>query len=276
RVRIGGQRQLQTGIRHAFQGRQDTIQRAHQMCQLAFDRQHVEASFVLPEIDVVERQTARRGGKQGRQPLLGMSATDTLCPCVLLWQMLMPEVGIEAQIQDGTVQVEPHRIHPLPIHHGFGLRYHAPSFFSHLPEYCIAMPNPVDLLPAVCRIAAAAGRATLSIYHSDFAVDTKANDSPLTQADVAAHRLIADGLQQLTPAWPQLSEEGSAITYATRRQWTRYWLIDPLDGTREFVNRNDQFTINIALIEHQQPVLGVVYAPVYDTLWYGSVAGGAY
>src|SRR5699024_8311291 len=120
------------------------------------------------------------------------------------------------------------------------------------------------------------GRATLSIYHSDFAVDTKANDSPLTQADVAAHRLIADGLQQLTPAWPQLSEEGSAITYATRRQWTRYWLIDPLDGTREFVNRNDQFTINIALIEHQQPVLGVVYAPVYDTLWYGSVAGGAY
>lgn len=138
------------------------------------------------------------------------------------------------------------------------------------------MTTTAELLPAVCRIARAAGQATLPIYHSDFAVQTKADDSPLTQADLTAHRIINEQLTQLTPDWPQLSEEAADIDFATRRQWSRYWLIDPLDGTREFVNKNDQFTVNIALIDNGQPVLGAVYAPVYDTLWYGVADSGAY
>lgn len=140
----------------------------------------------------------------------------------------------------------------------------------------IVMTELADLLPAVCRIAIDAGKATLPIYHSDFDVQTKDDHSPLTQADLAAHRVIQQGLAELTPEWPQLSEEAADIDFDTRCQWDRYWLVDPLDGTREFVKRNDQFTVNIALINRQQPVLGVVYAPVYDTLWYGAQGIGAF
>src|SRR5690625_4712170 len=109
------------------------------------------------------------------------------------------------------------------------------------------MTESAELLSAIGRLAIKAGQATLPIYHSDFDVETKADDSPLTQADLAAHKIIEQGLSELTPDWPQLSEEGSAIDFGQRRQWSRYWLVDPLDGTREFVNKNDQFTINIAL-----------------------------
>lgn len=133
-----------------------------------------------------------------------------------------------------------------------------------------------ELLDAVARIAREAGAATLPIYRSDFDVTTKDDDSPLTQADLAAHRIIAAGLSELTPDTSQLSEEGADIDYDTRSEWREYWLIDPLDGTREFVNRNDQFTINIALIEDGRPVLGVVHAPALDTLWCGAAGLGAF
>ncbi|HET7312916.1 3'(2'),5'-bisphosphate nucleotidase CysQ [Salinisphaera sp.] len=133
-----------------------------------------------------------------------------------------------------------------------------------------------ELLDTVCRIAVEAGAETLPIYRSDFDVATKDDDSPLTQADLAAHRAIVAGLSELAPDTPQLSEEGAEIDYDTRSEWREYWLIDPLDGTREFVNRNDQFTINIALIEDGRPVLGVVYAPALDTLWFGATGMGAF
>jgi len=133
-----------------------------------------------------------------------------------------------------------------------------------------------DLLDDVCDIAIAAGQKTLPIYYSDFEVETKDDDSPLTQADLAAHRSIKAALSALTPDTPQLSEEGADIDFDTRRAWSTYWLIDPLDGTKEFVNRNDQFTINIALIVDHEPVLGVVYAPVLDTLWCGARDIGAF
>ncbi|MES1929743.1 3'(2'),5'-bisphosphate nucleotidase [Salinisphaera dokdonensis CL-ES53] len=133
-----------------------------------------------------------------------------------------------------------------------------------------------ELLDNVCDIAVEAGQKTLPIYYSDFDVETKADDSPLTQADLAAHRSIHAALSALTPDTPQLSEEAADIDFATRREWSTYWLIDPLDGTKEFVNKNDQFTINIALIVDHEPVLGVVYAPVLDTLWFAARAIGAF
>ena len=132
-----------------------------------------------------------------------------------------------------------------------------------------------QLLDAVCDIAVEAGQKTLPIYHSDFDVQTKDDDSPLTQADLAAHRHIKAGLERLTPDTPQLSEEGAAISFEQRSAWSEYWLIDPLDGTKEFVNKNDQFTVNIALIRDHRPVLGAVYAPVLDTLWFAAVGIGA-
>lgn len=115
-------------------------------------------------------------------------------------------------------------------------------------------------------IAREAGAAIMEVYGADFSVDTKDDRSPLTAADLAAHRIIQRGLSQMTPGVPVLSEEGANIDWATRRQWTRYWLVDPLDGTREFIKRNGEFTVNIALIEHGVPVLGIVYAPVLDYL----------
>ncbi|WP_423823162.1 3'(2'),5'-bisphosphate nucleotidase CysQ [Salinisphaera sp. SPP-AMP-43] len=133
-----------------------------------------------------------------------------------------------------------------------------------------------ELLDSVCRIAVDAGARTLPIYQGDFDVETKDDDSPLTQADLAAHHAIAAALTELSPDTPQLSEEGSEIPYDTRSEWREYWLIDPLDGTREFINKNDQFTINIALIQDGRPVLGAVYAPALDTLWFGAAELGAW
>ena len=133
-----------------------------------------------------------------------------------------------------------------------------------------------ELLDAICAIAVEAGQATLPIYHSDFEVETKADDSPLTQADLAAHRVIAERLTAAFADTPQLSEDAAAVDYDTRAEWREYWLIDPLDGTREFVNKNDQFTINIALVRDGRPVLGVVYAPAMDTLWFGADTLGAF
>ncbi len=133
-----------------------------------------------------------------------------------------------------------------------------------------------ELVPAVLDIAHSAGRRILDIYESDFAVEAKEDRSPLTEADLASHREIVGGLKQLTPDVPVLSEESGAIPYDERRQWSDYWLVDPLDGTKEFIKRNGEFTVNIALIREGRPVLGVVHVPVKDTDYYGADGIGAY
>lgn len=121
-----------------------------------------------------------------------------------------------------------------------------------------------------------AGRQVLDIYAQDFSVETKEDDSPLTQADMAAHRALSGLLQGLTPEIPVLSEESEDIPFATRRQWSSYWLIDPLDGTKEFIKKNGEFTLNLALIENGVPVFGIVYAPVLGTTWWGDAEIGAF
>ncbi len=125
--------------------------------------------------------------------------------------------------------------------------------------------------PAVA-LAEAAGCAIMAVYAKAFAVESKDDRSPLTAADLASHRLLVDGLEALTPSVPVLSEESLAIPAAERLAWPRLWLVDPLDGTREFVKRNGEFCVCIALIEHGVPVLGVVHAPVTSVTW-SAVAG---
>jgi 3'(2'), 5'-bisphosphate nucleotidase len=125
-------------------------------------------------------------------------------------------------------------------------------------------------------IARAAGEAIMAIYSSDFAVQTKADASPLTAADLAAQQVIMDGLLALDPVLPVLSEEAKALAWSERQHWSRYWLVDPLDGTREFVKRNGEFTVNIALIDQQQTVLGVVLAPVTGELYIAERGQGAW
>lgn len=136
----------------------------------------------------------------------------------------------------------------------------------------------LELLDAVNEIAIAAGAEILDVYNSDqaIAVTTKSDDSPLTDADRRANRLIVERLAMLTPEIPLLSEESDAIDFSVRKSWQRYWLIDPLDGTKEFVNRNGEFTVNIALIEDGRAVAGVVYVPVSSVCYFGGVGIGAW
>jgi len=124
------------------------------------------------------------------------------------------------------------------------------------------------VVDGICKIARLAGAKILEIYQRDFAVQIKADASPLTEADLAAHQIIAAGLAQLTPEIPVLSEEDADMEWAQRKNWQQFWLVDPLDGTKEFINKNGEFTVNIALIEEGRPVLAVVYAPVLDKLYF--------
>ena len=134
-------------------------------------------------------------------------------------------------------------------------------------------PEPARQIGAIARAAAA---AILQVYHGDFTVQTKGDDSPLTAADLAAQRVIVAGLATLQEQLPVLSEEAKALPWSERRHWARYWLVDPLDGTREFVKRNGEFTVNIALIEGHQPALGVVLAPVTGDLYAAARGIGAW
>ena len=124
---------------------------------------------------------------------------------------------------------------------------------------------------AIAEIAADAGKAILGIYEEDFEVIQKEDASPLTKADLAANRIICECLARLTPDIPILSEESSEIAYEARSDWTQHWLVDPLDGTKEFINRNGEFTVNIALIRQHNPVLGVVHVPVSGITYTGLV-----
>ncbi len=134
------------------------------------------------------------------------------------------------------------------------------------------------LLDQLIKISKDAGSAILEVYETeDFGVETKSDDSPLTRADLAAHNIIIAGLGEVAPEIPVLSEESDEITFEERSQWQRYFLVDPLDGTKEFINRNGEFTVNIALIENGLAIAGVVYVPVKDVTYAGdSVAGIAF
>ena len=131
------------------------------------------------------------------------------------------------------------------------------------------------LIEPIVDISHRAGEAILGVYDTDFDVEHKDDESPLTKADLASHRTIVNGLKTLTPAIPIISEESGLPAFEQRSQWKTYWLIDPLDGTKEFVNRNGEFTVNIALIDNTRPVLGVVYVPVTGMTYVGCHGHGA-
>jgi 3'(2'), 5'-bisphosphate nucleotidase len=132
------------------------------------------------------------------------------------------------------------------------------------------------LIDRVNEIAMDAGHTIMKIYATDFRVQHKADLSPVTEADIAANNVIVSGLNALAPKLPILSEESEEAHFTERSKWQSYWLVDPLDGTREFVKRNGEFTVNIALIEQHRPILGVVYAPVDNVLYYACHGMGAY
>lgn len=137
-----------------------------------------------------------------------------------------------------------------------------------------------NLILATLRAAKRAGEAILEVYDSDFAVGQKDDKSPLTLADKRSHETITGVLEQTitvnNSTVPILSEEGRDIPYDERKKWEYFWLVDPLDGTKEFVRRNGEFTVNIALIHKHKPVLGIVYIPVKDVFYFAAINFGTY
>ncbi|KIO36005.1 3'(2'),5'-bisphosphate nucleotidase CysQ [Shewanella sp. cp20] len=134
-----------------------------------------------------------------------------------------------------------------------------------------------EWLGELVEIAKAAGEAIMQVYASEqMDIQAKADDSPVTAADLASHKVIVEALARLTPEIPVMSEEAADIPWETRKQWQQYWLIDPLDGTKEFIKRNGEFTVNIAFIDKGRALAGVVYAPVLDKCYYGALHLGAW
>jgi 3'(2'), 5'-bisphosphate nucleotidase len=135
-----------------------------------------------------------------------------------------------------------------------------------------------ELRSAVVDLVREAGRATMVYYDGTAAADVreKADRSPVTLADEVAHGILLEGLRRVDPATPVVSEEAEAAGFETRRGWQRFWLVDPLDGTKEFIKRRAEFTVNVALIDHGEPVLGVVQAPALDLLYWAVKGGGAW
>lgn len=132
------------------------------------------------------------------------------------------------------------------------------------------------LTETVKKISITAGQEILKIYETDFEIERKEDKSPVTEADKAAHHIICDGLNNCETRFPILSEESAITPFEERKTWQTYWLVDPLDGTREFIKRNGDFTVNIALIHNKQPIIGVVYVPVTDIIYYGIAGIGAF
>jgi len=136
--------------------------------------------------------------------------------------------------------------------------------------------DPCKLLRPAIGVAIRAGRSILEIYESGFEVQRKGDQTPLTEADMAAHEIIDSGLREIDESIPILSEESVDIPFSERRRWRTYWLVDPLDGTREFIKQNGEFCVNIALIHDHEPVLGVIYAPVLGVYYYACRGQGAF
>ena len=133
-----------------------------------------------------------------------------------------------------------------------------------------------ELQSPMVSLAIKAGARILDFYRYGFDVEQKPDQTPLTQADIAAHEIIEEGLSELTPDIPILSEEGDKIAFEIRQQWPLYWLVDPLDGTREFIRRSDEFTVNIALIENGRPIMGLVHAPELEQCYFAGRGLGAF
>ena len=133
-----------------------------------------------------------------------------------------------------------------------------------------------EIIQGVVALTRKAGSAIMEVYKTDFDIQIKDDNSPVTVADTKANAIITEGLKEINPEIPILSEEGRDVPFEERSKWETFWLVDPLDGTKEFIKKNNEFTVNIALLENNQPVFGVVFAPALDILYWGSTGQGAF
>jgi 3'(2'), 5'-bisphosphate nucleotidase len=133
-----------------------------------------------------------------------------------------------------------------------------------------------EIIQSVIEITKQAGAVIMDVYKTNFEIHIKNDKSPVTEADTRANDIITEGLLKIAPDIPVLSEEGRDIPFEERSKWESFWLVDPLDGTKEYIKKNDEFTVNIAYMENNKPIFGVVYAPALDELYWGSIEKGAF
>lgn len=138
------------------------------------------------------------------------------------------------------------------------------------------MPTARRLMQEALLVARRAGNRIVEVYGGSFDVDYKSDNTPVTTADLAAHNLIIEELHRISPCLPVLSEESDDVSFEERHRWPAYWLVDPLDGTREFLRRNGEFSVNIALVQQHRPIVGVIVAPVLDVAYFATLGAGAY
>lgn len=138
------------------------------------------------------------------------------------------------------------------------------------------MPTAQRLMQEALLVARRAGNRIVEVYGGSFDVDYKSDNTPVTTADLAAHNLIIEQLHRISPCLPVLSEESDDVSFEERQRWPAYWLVDPLDGTREFLRKNGEFSVNIALIQQHRPIVGVIVAPVLDIAYFATLGAGAY
>ena len=134
----------------------------------------------------------------------------------------------------------------------------------------------IEKIDSVIDIACLAGSAIMDVYNSEFNYEIKDDNSPVTKADEISHNIITESLRRITPEIPILSEESSNISFKERSNWRTYWLVDPLDGTKEFINKNGEFTVNISLISNHKPTFGLITVPISGEIYWGQEGKGSY
>ena len=189
----------------------------------------------------------------------------------------MPEIVIEGQVHQRPIHIQKNCLYLCPIY----MISHIinPSILvqcSQSASHMISTPELKELMHSVNSISMQAGKVILEYYNSDYDVSIKQDKSPVTSADLAANEHIEQKLQALTPEIPRISEESAKLPYESRKHWDYMWLIDPLDGTRQFIKNKPDFTVNIALIHRHRPILGSIYLPVEQTLYYACDEAGAH
>src|SRR5258707_4007571 len=265
-VRVGDQHQaLAAGAQFSqkhFRARQES----HAGQRLALQGGDVELKLSRPIVDAIPLQGVRDILEFERQALVRLCLADAIRRGVSVGDQGPPKPIIEAQVQQCAVHVEQHGIDTFPVHGGGSIHC----------AYDTSMRDLAALAESLMPIVERASDAIMRIYDGAFAVQSKDDSSPLTLADLESQRVIIDGLKSITPDIPVLSEESAAAPWAERRTWRELWVVDPLDGTREFVKRNGEFTVNIALVVEHEPVLGVVSAPAQGTTFWGIAGVGAF
>ena len=256
---------------HCFQEVQGAREVANAVRDIVVDLDDVDAEPVIPVIEAIPLEITLHCRVLFEQAIPRVLERQIVGHRVPPRHEVFPDVVVERQVENRSIHIEHQRL--ATFERGLRINNH---WYTARPVCQQEIDMELkSLVEPIVALAEDAGRAILEVYSTDFDVQSKDDESPLTQADLASHRWIDAGLRSLTPDIPVISEEEGLPDFAERSQWERYWLIDPLDGTKEFVSRNDEFTVNIALIVNHKPVLGVVHVPVFGRTYVGCEGVGA-